>query len=555
MTRKILMATLAGVLCAANVFAGENIFERFLRQYRPAPGPWLPRTADDALTAMIRDGSLPLDIESTVRLLIENNLDVRVERYTPLLSRYELASAFRLFEPTLRITAGTGRSTRPTTSQLDGAAAPNMLNQNYGVRYSQTLPTGANLDVSFNVNRNSSNSVFSTFNPSYSGSLTYGVVQPLLRNAGRAITTHGIRVARNSRDISDIDFEIQLISLVTDAQLLYWDLVNTREEIRLRDRSLQLAQKTLQDNRRQVEVGTLAPIEVTSAEAEVALRQEQIVLSTFGRNQLQNRMKQLITHAADPALVLATLDPVETVRRPEASDLMPIAEAIRFAVESRPEMRRLILSQKNADIEVRFTKNQLLPAIDLAASYTQNGLGGVETVRSGLGDDAIVDVRRGGVWNAFEQILGQKFTGYTVGLTVSIPLSNKSAQAEHAQAVARQRMLDDRKAALTQAIALQVHNAHSQVEMNRASIEAAGKSIELARRQLSAEESKNRLGVSPIKFVLDAQREMTDAETREMQSLIHYAQALARYDLAVGRTLRKNNIGIDNEVSTMPAAN
>jgi outer membrane protein TolC len=197
-------------------------------------------------------------------------------------------------------------------------------------------------------------------------------------------------------------------------------------------------------------------------------------------------------------------------------------------------------------MDVEFAKNDLLPQVNLNARYTHSGIGGVQTFRDEFGN--IIDVKRGGFPNAMGQLFGYNFTGYSVGFNVSIPLTNKAAQSDYTRVVLQHRLLDDQRAAQSQAIALEVQNAHSQVEMNRVSIEAAHKSLELARRQLSAEERKNQLGISPIKFVLDAQNEMTAAETREIQAVIQYTQALVRYDQAIGRTLQKNSVGVEKEL-------
>jgi len=158
------------------------------------------------------------------------------------------------------------------------------------------------------------------------------------------------------------------------------------------------------------------------------------VTTSYDSDQLQDRMKRTITQLGDPALVLAKLNPVEQIRRPSPADLLPIEDAIRYALENRPELQQLELTLKNDDMTVKHTKNQLLPIFDVYGSYTQSGLGGVETIRSGLGENVVIGVKNGGFWNAFNQVFGYDFTGYTVGFNVTIPLSNKSALAEYSRA-------------------------------------------------------------------------------------------------------------------------
>src|SRR3989442_13330142 len=179
-----------------------------------------------------------------------------------------------------------------------------------------------------------SNSLFDTFNPSYFGTITYSISQPLLRNYGRGVNGRQIRIARNNVTVSEIDFELEMIDLVTAAQNLYWDLVFQREDIKVRKQSLELAEKTLRDNKRQVEIGTMAPIEVVQAESEVAQRQEQMVTTSYTADQTQDRIKRLITNLGDPAMVAAQLDPIEPPQRPSPNDEMRLEDGLKYALES-----------------------------------------------------------------------------------------------------------------------------------------------------------------------------------------------------------------------------
>lgn len=553
---RVFVAILLLVSFASSALAGENFAQdflnRYMNRYRPpqtvTPTGAATLTADQAIEILIRNGSLPLTVSDMIRLMLGSSLDVRVSRLSPLSSQYLIESAFRAFEPTLHLNVNVSRNTTPGSSQLDGAAAPSQLSHAYGVGYSQVLTRGTLINLDFSLYRSSSNSIFSTFNPSYNGVLSYRVTQPLMRNWGREITMHQIRVAQNNKDLSDLQFETELIDMVTQAQQIYWDLVMAREDIKVKQRSLELAQKTLNDNQRQVQIGTLAPIDVVQAEAEVASREEQLVTTSFSSDQAQDRAKRVITHLSDPALVLAKLDPTETAHKPSGSDVMPVADAIQYALENRVEMRQLELEMKNSDVDLKYAKNQLLPEFDVTLGYAQRGIGGVQTIRSGFGGDAIVDVRHGGVWDAFDQIFSNNYRGYSAGVSISIPLTNKAAQADYARIVTQKQMIEARRAMLAQKIALEVRTANSQVEMNRVRIAAAEKALSLAQRRLTAEEKKNQLGVSSIRFLLDEQRNITAAETTSVQALINYEKALVSYEQAIGRTLRRHNVEIDKEI-------
>src|SRR5439155_8593951 len=297
------------------------------------------------------------------RLMLANSLDVTVNRFSPLVNRYLLETMGRPFEPKLDVSAQANRNTIPPTSQLQvgqGTVPFSQLTHRYSIGYGQTFQTGTALSVGFSVNRNSSNSLFDTFNPSYFGTITYSISQPLLRNYGRGVNGRQIRIARNNVTVSEIDFELQMIDLVTTAQNLYWDLVYQREDIKVHKQSLDFAEKTLSDNRRQVQIGTMAPIDVVQAEAAVAQRQEQMVTTSYTADQTQDRVKRLMTNLADPALVLAQLNPVDAPRKPDPGDIMSLEDAIRYALESRPEIRAIDMQLQNSEIELKYNKKQLL---------------------------------------------------------------------------------------------------------------------------------------------------------------------------------------------------
>lgn len=539
----------AGLLMgfATSLSAQSNWVTQFLNRYRPMnlTAPAVLNPSGEPWQTMVQQGALPITVSDIIRLMLASNLDVTVNRFNPIAQEYIVNTLLLPFEPRLNVGAQVARSTTPSASQLQGAAALSSLSHYYSIGYGQTLQAGTQLSVNLSMNRNSSNSAFSTFNPYYSGNITYQILQPLLQGFGRDINAHLIRVQKNNQKMSDIAFEMQTIDLVTSAEQMYWDLVFQRENIKVHKAALNLAEKTLADNKRQVEIGTMARIEVVQAESEVAQREVQMVTTTYVADQTQDQVKKIITSFGDPGLVSAEISPIEMPRQPQNDDIMPIGDAIKSALESRPEMRQVDLQLENSDIDIQYTKNQLLPNLTVGGSYTQSGVGGVQTVRSSLGGTDVVSVINGGLGNAFGQLFGYNFTGYTVGFNISIPLSNKAARSDNARAVTQKDGLLAKRTQTAQQIALEVRNAQTAVIMNKAQIAAAEKALELANLQLEAEQKKFQLGISQLRFVLEEQRNVTDAETTHIQALVNYSKSLVDYDRAVGRTLRKNNIEIE----------
>ena len=537
---------------SARAEINTNFVKDFLSRYRPSrtalsATPATPSSQDVA--SLVRSGQLPLTVGDLINLMLQNNLDIGVNRLTPLSSVYLIETMYRPFEPTLRLQATVNRNTSPATSQLIGAPSLSTLSGSYSVGFSQALATGTNVGVNFSMNRNSSNSVFNTFNPSYTGLLQYTFSQHLLNGWGRSINTHLVHVAQNNQKISESQFEKQVIDLVAQAERSYWDLVFAAEDIKIKQRSMDLAQKTLSDNEIQVRIGTLAPIDLVQAESDLANRRVQYVTSTYTEVQTQDQVKKFITSQSDPGLVLAKLMPSQTVRMPDASDVMPVEPAIKVALENRPEMKQLQLDLQSKKIDLAYTKNQLLPTVDLLASYIQNGVGGVETIRNGFGPTApIIAQLNGGISDAFGQLFGYGFTGYSVGISVQIPLRNRAAQGDNARAMTDERSAEQRISSQAQQIALEVRNALTSVDMNKAKIEATTKARELAERRLDAEQKKFDLGASTIRFVLQEQTNVAQAQTDELQAVVNYTKSLVDLNHAMGMTLKKNNIEIEKSL-------
>ena len=535
------------------VSAETNWVQQFLGRYRPAPIPSAPPTPADSMQTLVQNGAIPLTTAEVVHLLLVNNRDLIVNRLAPLSSSYSVETFFRPFEPNIHFGASVDRTKSPSRSQLIGAPALNQLTHNITVGVDQTLETGLAYSADFTMNRASSNSSFNLFNPSWAGSTTFAMTQSFLRNFGRNINRRQIRIAQNTEKISEIQFETQLITLISQAEESYWDLVFNRDNISVKRRALELAMKTQHDNETQVTVGSLAPIELVQSEAEVATRREDLITAQHTSQQLEDQVKKIISNSTDPGLVLARLDPTQAVADPSDQDLLPIEEGIRVALENRPEMRQTGYEIANRDVDVQFTKNQMLPSLDVTAKYTQSGLGGTRTISSGLGS-AVVQVVPGGVGDVFTQLFGLDFPGYTLGFNVQIPISNRAAKADYSRAITEQKTANLRKDALAQQIALEVRNAYTQVDLNRARIETARVAHQLAIRRLDAEQKKFELGTSTVRFVLEEQRNLAQAETDEIEAKVNYAKSLVEYHRSIGNTLAKNNIEIDRELKQSPPA-
>lgn len=552
MLRKILCVALVIGVMSAPAFAQRQWVDDFLKRYKPAilTFPASRAAAQDTLPAMIRNGVIPISINDLINLTLANNLDIAVQRLTPIQTAYAIDLNYRPFEPTLRIAGSVARDTSQSRSQFTGSSSVSQLSHSYSVGFGQTLKTGADVAVDFSVNRNSTSAGVETYNPSWFGVMRYSYTQRILNGFGRSVNTRGIRIAQNNKTISEVQFERQVIDLVTSAQKTYWDLAFTTDNLKVKQASLELAQKTLGDNQKQVDAGVMARIDLIQAELQVATRNEELLVNNFTQTQIEDQVKKLVSSQRDPGLVLARVSPTESARLPSPGDVLSVQDAIRVALENRPELRQANLQLRNSEIDIEYAKNQLLPNLDITASYTQNGVGGRQTLRAGFGPTApIISVTPGGLGDALGQLVRSQSGGYSLGFNLQIPLTNRAQQAEYSQVTVQKMTAEQNIQAIESVIALEVRNAVTQVEMNKARIETAQRSRDLAQQQYAAEQKKFELGASTIRFVLEEQRNLEQTQSNELAARVNYAKALVDYDRALGLTLKKNNVAIDKALA------
>jgi len=556
MTRPALLLSL--MLICSTSFGQTDWVTRFLSRYsvenfRQSSGPAGIAPAGPAAAA---GSSISLTTEDMIQLLLEHNRDLTVSRTAPVSSFYSITSVTRPFQPNFHIIGTLNHTTSPSSNVLAGAASLVQLSHDYRVGLDHALQTGTTYTVDFDVARNSSNSVFTVYNPAYNGSIKYTITQHLLRDFGRAVNSHEIRIAKNNEKISELDFELQIIELVTQALNSYWDLVFSAEDVKVKQRALDLAAKTLQDNEIQVQIGTLAPVDLIQAETEVAARNEDLLTGQYTVDQLQDDMKKLISADLDPGLALTRLNLIEPVPNPGRETLLPLSQAIQFALENRREMKQASLDIDNQEINVQYSKNQMLPVLDFTGSYAHLGLGGTQTIRSSLSQGAeVLRVVPGGVGDMFERLFAFTYPGYNVGFNFQIPIRDRAGRADYDRAVNERNLSAMKKTALAQRIALEVRNAYTQLDMSRARVNTAQKTRELTARKLEAEQTKFGLGTSTVRFVLEEQRNLAQAETNEIQALVNYTKALVAYDHAIGNTLARNGIVIDTGLPNRPTCN
>jgi outer membrane protein TolC len=545
---------------------------------------------------LLRDGNLYLSLDDTIALALENNLDIAYMRYEPLVADTDIlraragggvratgadpsdlstgasagggrsggvaipqvrtgaagGPAIPQLEPVLTGSTGWGHRSNPTTSNFTtGTNTFISESTSNGLTYSQAFLTGTAFSLSFNTAATTNNSLRNNFNPSTTSSASLNFRQSLTQGFGRSINSRQIRIARNNREVSDLAFKQQVIQTVSQIQSLYWDLVSYNEDVRVKQQSLQLSEKLYNDNKRQVEIGTLAPIEIVRAEAEVAARQQELTASLTLVQQQETVIKNAISKSgvADPRLSDARIVPTTRITVPTVEPVEPVQDLIGMALQSRPELAQSRIRLTNADISIRAVRQAMLPQVDFVATMTNNALAGslnpnVLTI-PGQPISVPSEFFLGGVGKTLTQIFARNFPDYSVGVNVTIPVRNRAAQADMAAAELQHRQQEIRMQQAENAVRVDVRNALIALQQARARVDSAIKSRVLQEQTVDAEQKKYALGASTIYNVILAQRDLAAARSVEVAAMNNYTKARVELDRATGQTLAKNNISVE----------
>ena len=474
-----------------------------------------------------------------VNMMIDNNLDIRANRLAPRSAYYQALVFYRALLPSFRLTTNIGRDNAVSSTQLNGANSQIRDTALFDASVSQALATGTSFTVDLSMNRLLTNSNNSIFNPSYTSRVTYTVGQHLLQNKGRIINLRQVLEGQNTEKISEAAFELQLTTLIVQAQKSYWDLVFAGQDLSVKQSSLDLAKKTLDDNSQKVDIGTLAPVDLIQTQAQIASVNDLLVQSQFNVTSAEDQIKKLVSADKAPSMFLIKFHAQDLPLQPEAVQIPTLEEAVRVALENRPEMRQALLDLKNKDIEVTYTENQTKPIVDVTGSFDQNGLGGTQRRLFLLGSPALAQPLPGGIIDSFGSLFGYGYTGFSAGVSVVIPLNNKAAKADYERALNDQHMSQSKIDTTAQSIALDVRTSLMQAQMYKARIETAKTARELAQKTLEAEQAKFDLGTSILQFVLNDQNLLLQARTNEIQTLINFTKSLVDLDRSMGMTFEK----------------
>jgi outer membrane protein len=557
------------------------------------------------LKQLIRDGKLELSLQDAIELALENSMDIAVQRYYPwiadasilkakagglgystpggLFSSSTAALPILSYDPAVTATVLVNQASTPVNNPfISGTGTAGIADvashaTEFNAQYSQSFQTGTNFFVSWDNTRSSSSSIENFFNPAVQSTLSIGFSQALLNGFGIAVNTRNIRIANNNRKIADWAFAAQAITTITNTITAYWELVYARANVKVDEQAMTVSQKLYNDNKKQLDAGTMAPLDVTRAQSELATDRQNLIVAQTVQLQDEQILKNAITKdPLAPDVVHIEIITTDQPKQPAAIENPSFEDSIQEAFAKRPELQEQLYNLKNAGIDIAATRNALLPSLTLSAEYSSVGLAGNSPIAgqaivssTGVpivdanGNPITVDVNgvptpifeplatptatgttQQGFTNAQSQIFHNRFPTYSAQLTLNLPLRNRSAQADSARAILTQRQQETVLQQLKNAALLDVRNTYIALTQDRAQVDAASEARQLQQETFDAEQKKYRLGASTVYNVILTQRDLIAAQGTELRALANLEEAKANYERALGRTLEVNHVTI-----------
>jgi outer membrane protein TolC len=512
---------------------------------RPPPLPTFPSESEtiEAVKAapileQLGGGSVrKLSVDEAVQLALEQNLDVQVERINPQLQDLAIEQAEGVWKPNLTGQLNFNSNTTPPDSILSGADLALTSKQLFGTGgIDQVLPFGTSYSVGWDASRRTSNNTFSSFNPRLGSSVSFNLTQPLLRGLKIDGNRATFLVQKKNREITDVALRAQIVTTMRQVRNAYWNLVGARYNLMVAQLTLDISRQTLRDNRTRVEVGTMAPIDIVQAEAEVARNAESAIIAAAQIDQFEDVLRALIFDPKQVDFWKMDLDLTEPPQLPKPEDV-DIEAAVKSALDKRTDLIQLRMGLEAQQINLRFYNDQLKPQLNAVVDYGLSGLGGVQTFRGPSEDPdnpfqpgPIIGTVEKGFGDVLGDIFGFDFPGWTVGAVFSMPLgkSVQKAQYQRNKLLYTQQELSLRNQELS--VATEVRVAGRNVNTNRRRVDSTRAARILTLRQLEAAQKKFSVGLATSLDVLVAQRDLTNARNNELTAIIDYVKSLVDFE-------------------------
>jgi len=593
----VLVTGTAGAQNAIHVEPSKGMFG----WYRPRSVAPINLTNSSRLQSLIRAGNLYLSVQDVIALTLENNLDIEIQRYGPVLNREvtrraegggglrtvgvglaagptsvsltgvslnasgggtsatgvsssgiitQLGPAIPNLDPQISLYGQFAHSTSPQSNTfLTGTTALISTSQSYQGQFYQYNDFGTYYQFTIAASHLKYNSPSFTLNPFTQGDADFQITQNLLQGFGRPVLGRNIRVSKNNEKVSDLQFKQQVITTVSAVLNLYWDLVSFNADLKARKDELSTAQALFEDNKKQVQIGTLAPIEVTRAEAQVYASQQDLLISETNLLQQETVLKNAISRngVANPEIADVHIVPLDTIQVPLQEEIPTIDQLVQQALGKRIEIAQDKINIDSQQINLKAIRNGLKPTLQLFAELTNNGLAGSANY---LAPGTVAPTfLTGGAGTLFDQIVRRDYPNYSAGVSLNIPLRNRAAKSDYVTSALEERQAELSLQKAVNQVRVDVQNALIGLRQARVRFDSAVKARILQQQTLDADRKKYTLGASTVFQVVQDQQTLAAAQSTEQQSLANYSHARISFDQALGTTLEVNHVSIDEALS------
>jgi outer membrane protein TolC len=491
--------------------------------------------------------TLALTLDEAIKLALDRNLDIAVQRLNPQTFDFSLAGQRAFYRPTLTSTLGQQSITQPSQNTISGQGAGQGINNTLttfnGGLLQNFLWGGGNMAVTLNNSRSTTDNLTTFYPTAYSPTWAAQFTQPLLRNFRTDSNRQQLIVTGLNQDISEIQLQASIINTISNVRNAYWDYVFAVQSVDVARRSVELAEQLVRDNQTRVEIGTMAPIDVVQAQSQAATQRQIQATAQGTRRTAELTLKRLIVAGTQDPNWNMELDPTDRPDfRPEVVD---VGASVRRALESRTDLAQARKSLQINDVTLKFLHNQALPQADLSARYGLIGQGGTLNIYEGTGiTRQLVRTVPGGYGDALDTLFGRNYPTWNFALNVSYPLGTSAQEAAVARARVQMNQVEAQLRQIELQIATDVTNAATQVQNNVEVVQAAQAAREFAQRQLEAEQSKFEVGMSTNYFVVQAQRDLATAQNNELQAILAYRRSLVELERLQQTTLQASNITV-----------
>jgi outer membrane protein TolC len=516
----------------ASVAASLFVFGAGPVRAQTAPAPTAAGISGVTLPAQPQGPVRRLTSDEAVLMALERNVNLQVDRIDPQVSDLAISVASSTWTPAFFSNVQTRSQTNPPTDIFSGAATVTNENLTSQVGVQQLLPWGgASYTAAWNSGRFTTNNIFSSFNPQLNSTMSFNFTQPLMRNFKIDGTRQQVMISKKNREISDVQLQQSISATTRNVKNAYWDLVYAISNLKVQQESFLLAQQSYRDNRARVEIGTMAPLDIVQAEAEVAQREEAVIVAEAAIRRQEDALRAMISNPTDqPDFWNVRLEPADLPSfQPIAVD---IDGAVRNALANRTDLTSSRKQLENNDVTIRYFRNQSMPDVNALVNYSAIGLAGTQRVLTPTFPPVETGRNQRGYGGAVGDIFASDYPTWSMQLVVNYPIGTSTSEAN----LARARLQDSQARKQLQAnelqVATQVRDLGRTVQTNTQRVESTRAASALAQKRLEAEQKKFTAGMTSSFFVTQAQRDLSDARNRELRAIIDYLKSVIDFETA-----------------------